>query len=305
MGQDKASAVIDMSRRTLRIPGALSALVATGPEKLNSGFGNGDCLLVDTHRGLFAVADASERHPRASRTLLTGLHRRLCQGPTPPDARTLACGLEQAFARQPFTHKSTLSGICLAAAPEGFTLNLFHGGDSMIMVVEAETGRTLMETSPDMNFAGRSRQPMDVMHQTFSWETSVRILLATDGFGEVLKPAQPADPQQAVQYRWQRIRELVGTPLEEMEQRVRQLLAADPARAFHDDIAVMVIDPAALARLPSLALTMGGTSARQEAAFAAAEGNGRPARKDLAEDPWDDHMEDLQAAGFRMLMPAT
>ena len=46
-------------RRALRLPGELGAGLITGTEKIRSGFGNGDCLLLDFRHRIFAVADAA------------------------------------------------------------------------------------------------------------------------------------------------------------------------------------------------------------------------------------------------------
>ncbi|MDQ1329868.1 MAG: hypothetical protein QG578_130, partial [Thermodesulfobacteriota bacterium] len=51
----------------VRQKGALSALLVTGSDKVESGFGNGDCLLLDFSRLIFAVSDGSERYTQASR----------------------------------------------------------------------------------------------------------------------------------------------------------------------------------------------------------------------------------------------
>ena len=256
------TAVIDPAARLLRVPGALSATVATGPEKLRSGFGNGDCLLMAPDQGLFAVADASERHPRASRKLLTRLHR-LLAGRRSPDA--LSQSLAAAFERQKFTHKATLSGVMLAATPQGVHIDLFHGGDSMILVFRTDTGEVLWQSRPDMHFAGRIRQPPEITGIAIDAAVPLRIVLATDGFTEVQKALAASDngfgekPLPA---------HLIHHAPEDLAGRVLQWMASDPGRPFHDDIAFMVIDPVAAARLAGPCLTLGGTSPRQEAEFA-------------------------------------
>ncbi|MBI9087172.1 MAG: SpoIIE family protein phosphatase [Desulfobacterales bacterium] len=294
------TATIDLKNRSLRVPHALSATVVTGPDKLRSGFGNGDCLLMDAPRGVFAVADASERHPRASRRLLTRLHKILVRQDSDTDPGSLANRLEEAYTQQKYTHKSTLSGIALSHTAGQVTIHLFHGGDSMVMVVHADDGRILLSTRPDMNFAGRIRQGVGVSSHTFSTDIPLRVILATDGFGEILKALQVPDGPKQSQRTSSLLKELVRAPLQDMEKRVRHLMESDPGRPFHDDIAVMVLDPAIMKRLPRLALTMGGTSPRQEAAFARNVDHGWP-EPELTDDLWQDHTDVLRTAGIRFL----
>ena len=291
---------IALKTRSLRIARALGATVVTGPDKLRSGFGNGDCLLVDTSRGLFAVADASERHPRASRKLLTRLHQRLARQGSHIDPASLALSLKDAYARQKYTHKSTLSGIIVSFSATQVILHLFHGGDSMIVVARADNGHILFSTRSDMNFAGRSPQGPTVATHAFSRQYPLRIILATDGFGEVIKTLQSTDPANGQSSNPAYLKELLRSPVPDVETQIRRLMNADPARPFHDDMGVMVIDPAAIDRLPKLALTMGGTSPRQEAAFAETAGHGWPLNE-LTDELWPDHVEPLRIAGIRFL----
>ena len=294
------AATIDLTNRSLRVRDALSATVVTGPDKLRSGFGNGDCLLMDAPRGVFAVADASERHPRASRKLLSRLQKRLAGQTAETDPEALAKSLQEAYAQQKYTHKSTLSGMALSQTTDRVTIHLFHGGDSMVMVARADDGRILLSTRPDMNFAGRIRQGVGVSSHIFSKDIPLRVILATDGFGEILKTLQVPDGTQEDQAASPVLKELFRSPLQDAEKRVRHLMVSDPGRPFHDDIAVMVLDPAGITRLPKLALAMGGTSPRQEAAFVKNVHRGWP-HPELTDDLWQDHTDALRMAGIRFL----
>lgn len=294
------TATIDLKTRSLRIAHALSATVVTGPDKLRSGFGNGDCLLMDTSRGVFAVADASERHPRASRRLLTRLHKILIGQGSDTDPESLTHSLEEAYAQQKYNHKSTLSGIALSHTATQVILHLFHGGDSMVMVARADDGRILFSTRSDMNFAGRSPKGLTVATHAFSRQYPLRVILATDGFGEVIKTLQAPDPTDEHKSKTAYLKKLLQSPIQDVETRVRYLLESDPGRPFHDDMGVMVIDPAAINRLPGLALTMGGTSPHQEAAFAGTASHGWPLNE-LTDNLWQDHTEALRIAGIRFL----
>ena len=65
--------MLNPCRRSVCLPDRLGACLITGTEKIRCGYGNGDCLLLNFHQGVFAVADATERFPQASRILLERL----------------------------------------------------------------------------------------------------------------------------------------------------------------------------------------------------------------------------------------
>lgn len=64
---------INPFKRCIQHPHVMSAMLKTGTDKIHNGFGNGDCILVDLSRNLYAVSDATERFPWGSRTLLARL----------------------------------------------------------------------------------------------------------------------------------------------------------------------------------------------------------------------------------------
>ena len=64
---------INASQRTVKCGNAVCGSIITGTDKIRSGYGNGDCLYLDFMHGVFAVADATERFPWASRDLLNRL----------------------------------------------------------------------------------------------------------------------------------------------------------------------------------------------------------------------------------------
>ena len=104
-------------RRTVCLKGSLGACLVTGTEKIRSGYGNGDCLLLDFRHRLFAVADASERFPHASHQLVAQLIGALLESGPPETEPEFNALLEGVWSRQPFTHKSTLSCVRLMGSP--------------------------------------------------------------------------------------------------------------------------------------------------------------------------------------------
>ena len=172
-------------RRSIRLPGKLGACLITGTEKIRCGYGNGDCLLLDFRHGVFAVADATERFPQASRHLLERLAAELDRSGAPTSASQFDRLLARIWSRQPFIHKTTLS--CVVLPPNGRTgpALVANDGDSTVTVVSAGSNEILYRTGVDMNFAGRSRIPNRV--ETLGLEDpKAAILLTTDGISSAL-----------------------------------------------------------------------------------------------------------------------
>jgi hypothetical protein len=285
------TATIDLQNRAFRVPGALNATVTTGPEKIKNGFGNGDCLLVAPRQCLFAVADASERHPQASRILLARLTKTMDLQKGEASPATLLESITQTYAEQQYNHKTTLSGVAISCRDNSVTAHLFHGGDSIAMVAHGENGDILAQSRPDMNFAGRSRQGAAITTHHFDAHTPLRIFLATDGFGDIMKRLPSSDSGALSPA-------LIQPPIHQMDAVLRGCLASDPKRDFHDDIALMVFDPRAMDRLPGQTLIMGGTTPHQEAAFATTNTNSRCLE---ASGQWRRQTEALEAAGIEIL----
>ncbi|MBP7586164.1 MAG: hypothetical protein KBA61_19130, partial [Spirochaetes bacterium] len=76
--------MINAAARMISMEGRAGAFLATGTDKVRSGYGNGDCLYFDFENMVFAVADATERFPWASRDLLNRLSESLAKS-GPPD----------------------------------------------------------------------------------------------------------------------------------------------------------------------------------------------------------------------------
>jgi len=97
--------MINPAKRMVKQKGSLSALVITGSDKVENGFGNGDCLLLDFSRLIFAVSDGSERYPQASRILLERFAEVLSEQDISPDISVLKKSIEAIYTGQKYTHK--------------------------------------------------------------------------------------------------------------------------------------------------------------------------------------------------------
>ena len=148
---------INASRRTLKCDNTVCGSIVTGTDKVRSGYGNGDCLYFDFNRGVFAIADATERFPWASRDLLNRLSETLARRGTPDTARGWKELIDaEVYSAQKYQHKTTFSCVALRREGEGVGLVIVHGGDSVVTVMNSTDGSILYQTGPDMNFAGRS-----------------------------------------------------------------------------------------------------------------------------------------------------
>ncbi len=128
--------MINAAERTLVKDAAACAMVLTGSDKIRSGYGNGDCLLLDFRNSVFALSDGAERYARASRLLLERLstaietqgHRR---------ARTNGGNWPTGYSDQSYQHKATFSCAALLGTTTARRLVVTHGGDSMVFVVNS------------------------------------------------------------------------------------------------------------------------------------------------------------------------
>jgi len=138
--------------------GRAGAFLATGTDKVRSGYGNGDCVLMDFAHSVFALSDSTERHARASRELLERLRTAVAESGTPAGIGEWRAMVNGVFSRQEYRHKATFSCVGLAERNGALTLTALNGGDSAIIVINVTERRVEYMSRPDMYFAGRSRE---------------------------------------------------------------------------------------------------------------------------------------------------
>jgi len=263
---------IDPFRRIARVEGTLSASIITGPDKVRSGFGNGDCVLLNFRKQVFAVADGTERYPEASSMLLRRLNDIINSSDRPLTSEGWRAMVQRAYGQQPYMYKTTLS---LAAVIDGGVF-IVNGGDSMTIVVDAGDGSVLYRTVPDMYFAGRSKNIPGAARVDFNGE--VRIIIATDGFIDVLKHYTAGIAIESVPG------EYLSYPPDRMCGRLYNDLEVNGAAADHDDIGVIFLDPGSL-ETGDREVLMGGTTAAEERMFQEGR-SGRPGKKWFSDNEW-------------------
>ena len=241
---------VNPALRAVRFGNAVTAALIGSWDKNNGMFGNGDCLLMDVRHRMFALSDASERSPQASRRLLQAIAAGMCTAPWPE------C-LKSAWCSQPYVQKATFVGIRLQMDPRPEAV-VVSGGDSILCIFDRKTGNLLYRNPVNMHFVGRmSAVPSPVR---IPLTPTSRILLASDGLTDVLDRNGDGHLPQFL-----RSMNHAQSWLASLLDGVRQLRR----KAFlHDDIAVMNIDPFALEGIhPYDALLLGGTTASEEKAF--------------------------------------
>ncbi|MFO7666400.1 MAG: hypothetical protein R6V76_07270 [Desulfobacterales bacterium] len=270
----------------VRQQGALSALLVTGSDKVESGFGNGDCLLMDFSRLIFAVSDGSERYPQASRILLERLAGIISEQDVSPDIHVLKKSIEAIYGGQKYIHKCTFSLVAFYKNRKEVSAFISSGGDSMVIVADSSDGSVIFKTVPDMNFAGRSKNVPGISTLTLK-DRSLRVIVSTDGFAEVLNKIGKAEHGKLPEWLF------TGSVCGVAAKFRRRLKTKNIFN--HDDIGMIIVDPFTVCREDKVILA-GGTLPSKEALFASFFTS--HTGKWVAKEIWPDNKESLDAAGI-------
>jgi len=254
--------LINPARRAVLYGDRLSAALITGYDKIKSGYGNGDCLLLDFRNGVFAVSDSSERFPQGSRGLLSRLSALLDSEGLPGDTGGWDVIMRKVYDGQKYQFKATLSCAAVKEDESGVSVMVVHGGDSTVMVIDTADGSIRHLTMPDMNFAGRSRK-LSILGEWRVQKRSERIVLCSDGVWDLLRDGN-ADPRESLAL------ELASTPVagvpSMIEKKVRRRCSL-PGHVNFDDAAIMVLDPFSHPGSCDARIVMGGTTPVEEGRF--------------------------------------
>lgn len=276
--------MINAAARMISKEGRAGALIVTGTDKIRSGYGNGDCVLMDFGHAVFALSDSTERHARASRELLERLHGSIAESGTPDDIagwRNLVNGV---FALQNYRHKATFSCVALSSGRSGvITLTALNGGDSAIFVINVDSGKVEYVSSTDMYFAGRSREIAHAAELNLA-DAEYRVVLCSDGLSDIAKLHGNSVPEMLLA--------AAGSKVGEVPARFREIVGAIDGLpgAEYDDTGVLVLDPRACLEREGLALIMGGTGPHEEAEYQ------RKLRRSAEWDRWVS-MEEMEQSG--------
>ncbi len=276
------------------MPGALCGGISTGTDKIRSGYGNGDCLYFDFEHLVFAVADGSERFPWASRDLLNRLSESLAQSGVPDTVlgwRDLIN--KEIYSEQKYQHKTTFSCVAIIPEGEGICLIISHGGDSAVTVMNSVTGSICQQTGRDMNFAGRSKDIVDVKEYRTA-DRDIRVLLSTDGFDDVWRFCLRQSLLGGARDVFERY------PVGSICEMISSILQQNIGRFEYDDIGFIVIDPYRTERINGTMVIMGGTRPYEEQQYQLEYASGLNDQW-VTEGKWDEHDEVFTRAGIRAI----
>jgi hypothetical protein len=229
--------------------------------------GVGDCLLLEFSKGFFAVADGSDRNPSASREFMEMFTRMLADNKAlsadaiyrDPEITALkdqfitdAGQLLVAFS---FRDSCTFTGILLLKTTESISAFILHTGDSLLISCNLRTRDAFQFTKNNFWMVGRSQRYFQVGELPINRDT--RLLLATDGLGEIPVPAGTT-----------REENILGLfAAERIEEIPDHLLGSDESPvSARDDIAMIAIDPFSMP-VQSERFILGGTSDIEERVF--------------------------------------
>ncbi|MGB4269952.1 MAG: hypothetical protein WBK20_12345 [Spirochaetota bacterium] len=233
--------------RAVIADGAFAMLLITGTDKVRSGYGNGDSLLVDFEHRVFAVADATERFPHASRLLLSnivnGLHT------IPQSSEEWSNYLNSIYANQEYHLKSTLSMIALQKQEHTLRAFIAHGGDSSLQIYNRLNKSLVYKTSVNMNFAGRSKHIGSV--DCIQLHDQLRIILYSDGFHDIIKHCGIV------------LKDVLGVALMEAITHIIDMVGNLDSKEY-DDISLLIFDIPEIFTVNSKGILMGGTTRLQE-----------------------------------------
>ena len=264
---ESESMLLNKNSRSFRIPGFVGASLQGKSSGAENCPGVGDCLLLDLSKGFFAVADASDRNPTASRDFMKMFSKMLSGidalsadyvyedeevNSLQEQIKTKAELLLQSLS---FRDGCTFTGILILKTRKGLGGMMLHTGDSFLIACDLHSGNAYQLTKDNFWMVGRSQHFFQIEKLHINNET--RLLLSTDGFGNIPVP--------------------VGIGREEYVLKMFESLSVDEIpdsffdRVDHidtawDDTAIIAINPTAMTRF-SVCFILGGTSPTEEKAF--------------------------------------
>ncbi len=284
---------INSAKRAIAVTDQVSACLVTGTDKLQSGFGNGDCLLVDFQNLFFAVADGSERWPSASQDFLRRLANALSSGYRPKKKDEWLELVNTIYARQSYIHKTTFSGVAISGEIGRKVVYIIHGGDSLILLLNLRTGRADYHTCADMNFAGRIKELSYVTRIPLG-AAPYRLIIASDGLADVARLLGQTIEEMC-------INAVFRFPVHEVPDRLDRFFLERKRGLRYDDIGIITLDPERISRDNGLCFLIGGTSPQEEGLFQEEKGSSR------VHDTWidvsrcDSASDELRIAGIRVM----
>ena len=259
LNPDSDAILVNRARRAVIKSDRLGACIITGTDKIRSGYGNGDCLMLDFRNQVFAVSDATERFPFASRLLLERFADSLFDAAVPRTKAEWLAHVNAVYAGQSYHQKATLSCVAINRDSGVLKTYIIHGGDSVVLLLNLKTRQVEYRTSADMYFAGRAKELLCVDEVPIA-DGDYAFVIASDGI---------TDPARFTGHPLERITGSVLSrfPLHELPDGLVNYLKELSRPEEYDDIGVIAFSPTRLELEDCPTLLIGGTSAAEETAF--------------------------------------
>jgi serine/threonine protein phosphatase PrpC len=184
---------------SLRCPGFLGARVQGGSIGASRSAGVGDCMLLEFSKGFFAVSDASDRDPSVSHAFMERFTRMLADNESLSASRIYGDvekeilmdrfigDAKQLLPLFSFGEGCTFTGILFLKTMGAMRAVILHTGDSLLFSCNLRTGDGFQFTKNNFWMVGRSQHYFQIEELPVDRDT--RLLLATDGIGELLNAA--------------------------------------------------------------------------------------------------------------------
>ena len=255
------------NKRSFRIPGFLGASLQGKSSGADNCPGVGDCLLLDLSKGFFAVADASDRNPIASRDFMK-MFSKMLSGIDDLSAdyvyedeeikslqELIRWKAEFLMKSLSFRDGCTFTGILIFKTRKGIRGMMLHTGDSFLITCDLHSGNTNQLTKNNFWMVGRSQHFFQI--EELYINNGTKLLLATDGFGNIPIPEGIGREEYVLKmFRSLSVDEIPDSFFDRV----------DNLDTIWDDTAIITIDPSAIARF-SNCFIFGGTSQAEERAF--------------------------------------
>ncbi len=235
------------------------AILVTGTDKIRSGYGNGDCVMMDFDHSVFALSDSTERYSRASRDFLARLHALLSGKGAPRDIAAWRSLVNEVYAVQDYRHKATFSCAALRKSGNEVVLTVLNGGDSVIAVLNRKNGEAEYVSKPDMNFAGRSKTIAHISELVV--HDRHLVALFSDGLADIAK----LHGKTVFEF----IALMAEGGIESVPGRVRDYLEKiiQSDKAEYDDASLLIFDPMTCDESEGGVLLMGGSTPQEEVRY--------------------------------------
>lgn len=289
----KSQILINTAKRAALVHNQISASLSTGSHKLQSGFGNGDCLLLDFQNMFFALSDSTDRWPDASRNILLRLTDYLLEISLPQNETDWLSLINRLYATQQYLYRATFSGLALQNIGGKKNAVIIHGGDSIVLIVDILSGKIKFQTSSNMNFVGRAKcipegftVPLESGHEI--------IIIGSDGIADIARLSKLTLEEMC-------IAATSRYTVDEVPHQIAHLLDSFKYEIQHDDIGIIAIDPHKIAQVPKTTLLMGGTMPGDEKRYSSRlhDGGFTDKWKDISQIKNDD--KELAEAGIKIL----